>query len=94
MGQSLVKPQGRGGTVSHESLQVELGDQTAGESFYLVIAVVGVTHDWQDVPHGEDDGSQPGCPQSNIYLMGEKMMFKHKPSSGSLLMVGLSHCGE
>ena len=92
MGQSLVKPQGRGGTISHESLQVELGDQTAGESFYLVIAVVGVTHDGQDVPHGEDDGGQSGRPQSNIYLVGQKMMLQHQPASGSLLCGWLGHC--
>ena len=76
MGQSLVQPQGRSSTVGHQSLQVELEvDQTAGGPPYLVVAVVGVAHDGQDVPHGEDDGGQPGCPQSNIYLVGEKMMF-------------------
>ena len=47
----------------------------AGGAPYLVVAVVGVAHDGEDVPHGEDDGGQPGGPQSNIYLVGEKMMF-------------------
>ena len=45
-----------------------------GGASYLVVAVVGVAHDGQDVPHGEDDGGQPGGPQSNIYLVGEKMV--------------------
>ena len=65
-----------------------------GGAPYLVVAVVGVAHDGQDVPHGEDDGGQPGGPQSNIYLVGEKMMLQHQPATGSLLLGWLCHAQE
>ena len=65
-----------------------------GGAPYLVVAVVGVAHDGEDVPHGEDDGGQPGGPQSNIYLVGEKMMLQHQPATGSRLLHSLGHPGD
>ena len=59
---------------------------------HLVVAVVWIPHDGQDVPDGEDDGGQPGSPQPNINLVGEKMVFQHQPSSGSLVRSWLGHC--
>ena len=50
-------------------------DDCTGWGPHLVVAVVGVAHDGQDVPDGEDDGGQPGSPQPNINLVGEKMVF-------------------
>ena len=62
-----------------------------GWDAHLIVAVVGVPHDGQDVPDGEDDGGQPGSPESNIYLMGEEMVFQHQPALGSLLRSWLGH---
>ena len=60
---------------------------------HLIVAVVGVLHDGQDVPDGEDDGGQPGSPQSNVNLVGEKMVFQHQPASGSLVWSCFCHRG-